>query len=141
MDTPPYVYNVKTNKLNVRWSNKNKDVSYAVERIFTRHPTRFNSSSVNNTGVFIDMLRATFRSQYQKIPAATFFDLGGIDTFYNRTAIEQLEGFTSSLFEVLRTKMIGPNTAKSGFIYRYNGGRSYNYTIKAGINNTTLQFY
>jgi hypothetical protein len=33
----------------------------------------------------------------------------------------------------MRDKMTGPNTAKSGFIYRYNGSRSYNYTIKAGI--------
>jgi hypothetical protein len=131
-DTRPYVYNVKTNKLNVQWSNNNTEVSYGVERIFTRHPTRFNSSSVNDTGTFVDMSRATFRLQFLVKPADTFFTIGGLNTFYHRNAVEQLEGFTSSLFDIVRAQMIGPNTNKSGLIYRQNGSRLYNVSIKTG---------
>jgi len=132
-DTPPYTYTVNTIKTNISWSNDNKTIDYAVERLFARDPTRFVPSSVNDTGVFIDMLRAIFRTQYQLKPAQTFFDLGGMNTFYRRNAVEQLEGFTSELFDTVRDKMTGPNTEKSGFIYRYNGSRSYNFTIKSGI--------
>ncbi|CAF1437823.1 unnamed protein product [Rotaria magnacalcarata] len=52
-----------------------------------------------------------------------------MNTFYHRNAVEQLEGFNSDLFETVREKMTGPNTAKSGFIYRYNGSQLYNISI------------
>jgi hypothetical protein len=132
-ETPTYSYVLSATKENVQWSDDDKAISYSIHRLFTRHPTRFVPSSVNDTGVFIDMLRAIFRTQFQTKPAQTFFDLGGMNTFYHRNAIEQLEGFTSELFNTVRDKMTGPNTEKSGFIYRYNGSRSYNFTIKSGI--------
>jgi hypothetical protein len=132
-ETPPYSYLLASTKEDIQWSDDNKAISYSINRIFHRHPTNFNPSAVNDTGIFVDMLRAIFRTQFQTKPAQTFFDLGGMNTFYRRNALEQLEGFTSELFYALQDKMTGPNTAKSGFIYRYNGSRSYNYTIKTGI--------
>ncbi|CAF1521064.1 unnamed protein product, partial [Adineta steineri] len=73
-DTPPYVYNIKTKKNNVTWSNNNKKLDYEVERLFTRDKTKFNPSSVNDTGVFINVLRATVRALFERIPteALTF---------------------------------------------------------------------
>jgi hypothetical protein len=132
-ETPPYSYSLSATKKHIQWLNDNKALSYSIYRLFTRHPTRFNPSSVNDTGTFVDLLRATFRTQFQTKPAQTFFDLGGMNAFYHRNALEQLEGFTSELFYRMQDKMTGPNIAKSGFIYRYNGSRTYNYTIKAGI--------
>jgi hypothetical protein len=131
-DTPPYVYNIKTSKINVEWANGNKEISYAVERLFTRHQTRFNLSSVNDTGVFVDLLSASFRTQFGPKPNSNFYTLGGNHTFYHRNALEQLEGFTSELFKTVREKMIGPNTDRSGFVYRQNGSRLYNVSITAG---------
>jgi hypothetical protein len=131
-DTPPYTYTVNTIKTNISWSNDNKKIDYAVERLFARDPTRFVPSSVNDTGVFIDLYRAIFRTQFQTKPAQTFFDLGGMNTFYDRNAIEQLEGFTSDLFNTVRDRMIGPNTDKGGFIYRQNGSQLYDVSIETG---------
>ena len=131
-ETPAYSYVLSATKEDVRWSSDNTNLSYSIHRLFTRHPTRFNPSSVNDTGVFVDMLRATFRSQYGMKPSQSFFALGGTETFYRRNAVEQLEGFTSDLFRAMQDKMVGPNTAMSGYVYRYNGSRSYNYTIKTG---------
>jgi len=131
-DTPPYAYNIKTKKINVQWLNNDKEISYAVERLFTRDPTQFNPSSANDTGVFVDLLRATFRTQFEVKPAPAFYVLGGKNVFYHRNAVEQLEGFTSELFNTLKDKMIGPNTDKSGFVYRQNGSRLYNVSIQTG---------
>jgi hypothetical protein len=131
-DTPPYTYTVNTIKTNVSWSNDNKKIDYAVERLFARDPTRFVPSSVDDTGVFIDLYRAIFRSQFGTKPTPAFFDLGGMNTFYHRNAIEQLEGFTSDLFKSVREKMIGPNTEKGGFIYRQNGSQLYDVSIETG---------
>jgi hypothetical protein len=131
-DTPPYVYNVKTTKTNVEWSNDNGEINYAVERLFTRHETRFNSSSVNDTGCFVDLLRASSRTQFQNKPTQAFYDTTGYNPFYHRNAVEQLEGFDSDLFQKIREKMIGPNTDMSGLIYRQNGSRLYNVSITTG---------
>jgi hypothetical protein len=131
-DTPPYVYNIKTRKTNVEWANNNTVVSYAVERLFTRHETRFNPSSVNDTGVFVNLLRATIRTQFGSKPSSVFYVLGGNNPFHHRNAVEQLEGFTSPLFETIREKVRGPNTKMSGFIYRQNGSRLYNVSITTG---------
>jgi hypothetical protein len=131
-DTPPYAYDVKTKKMNVQWSNDSKVINYTVERLFTRHPTLFNSSSVDDVGIFVDMLRAIYRTQFQAKPAPTFFDLGGDNPFYHRNAVEQLEGFISSLFTTMQDKMYGPNTNKYGFVYRQNGSRLYNVSIQSG---------
>ena len=134
-ETRPYTYNVTVKKNDIKWSEDNKEISYSVERFFSRHPTEFDSSFVNESGIFVDMLRATFRTQFEVKPADAFYDLGGHDPFYFRNSVEQLEGFTSPLFESMKDKMYGPNTNKSGFIYRYNGSRLYNVTIKAGKTN------
>lgn len=131
-DTPPYPYNIKTKKINVKWLKNNQELSYSVERLFIRDQTRFNESSVNDTGVFIDLLRAIFRSQFSIKPAPLFYEIGKNKAFYHRNAIEQLEGFTSGLFTTVRDKMIGPNTDKSGFIYRQNGSGLYNVSIQTG---------
>jgi hypothetical protein len=132
-ETPAYNYLLSAKKQEVQWSDDNKAINYSIHRVFQRHPTEFDPSGVNDTGVFVDMLRAIFRTQFQTKPAPLFYELGGYNPFYNRNAIEQLEGFTSELFHTMQDKMTGPNVAKSGFIYRYNGSRSYNYTIKSGI--------
>ncbi|CAF3051133.1 unnamed protein product [Rotaria sp. Silwood2] len=131
-DTPSYTYNIKLNKINIQWSNDNKNISYGVERLFTRHPTRFDPSSANDTGVFIDLLRATFRTQYQLKPTETFYDFAGMNTFYHRNAVEQLEGFTSDLFNMIKDQMVGPNSNKTGFVYRQNGSRLFNFSIQVG---------
>jgi hypothetical protein len=131
-DTPPYVYNLKIIKTNVEWANGNTEINYSVQRLFTRHQTRFNPSSVNDTGVFVNLLRATIRTQFAPKPTAAFYTLAGNNPFYHLNAVKQLEGFTSELFEIVREKMIGPNTKMSGFIYRQNGSRLYNVSITAG---------
>jgi hypothetical protein len=131
-DTPPYAYNIKTKKINVQWSNNTEEISYAVERLFTRDPTKFNPLSVNDTGVFIDLLRATFRAKFQPKPAPAFYVLGGNNAFYHRNALEQLEGFNSELFNTIKDTMVGPNLEKSGFVYRQNGSRLYNVSIQTG---------
>ncbi|CAF2653669.1 unnamed protein product [Rotaria sp. Silwood2] len=132
-ETRPYSYLLSSTKKDVQWSTDSKSISYSIHRLFTRHPTRFDPSSANDTGVFIDLVRAIFRTQYQLKPTQAFYDFAGMNTFYHRNAVEQLEGFTSDLFNTVKEKMTGPNKNKSGFIYRYNGSRSYNYTIKAGL--------
>ncbi|CAF2814292.1 unnamed protein product [Rotaria sp. Silwood2] len=132
-ETRPYSYLLSSTKQNIQWSEDYSSISYSVHRLFTRHPTRFDSSSVNDTGVFIDFVRAMFRAQFPIKAVPIFYHLGGMETFYHRNAIEQLEGFTSDLFDIVRQKMTGPNTAKSGFIYRYNDSRAYNYTVKSGL--------
>ncbi|CAF1188767.1 unnamed protein product [Rotaria sordida] len=130
-NTPSYTYNMETNKINIQWSNDNKHIRYAIERLFTRHPIQFNPSSANDTGVFLDLVRAIFRTQFQAKAAQSFYELSGMETFPHRNAVEQLEGFTSDLFKSFQDKMIGPNRAKSGFIYRYNGSGLFNYSIQA----------
>jgi hypothetical protein len=137
-DTPPYTYTVNTIKKNISWSNDNKKIDYAVERLFARDPTRFVPSSVNDTGVFVDLYRALFRTQYEKKPDRSFFHLSGMNTFYPGNAIEQLEGFTSDSFKLLRDKMYGPNTEKGGFIYRQNGSQLYNVSIETGKKTTYI---
>ncbi|CAF3356228.1 unnamed protein product [Rotaria sp. Silwood1] len=132
-ETPSYSYSLSSTKKDVQWSADNKSISYSIHRLFTRHPTRFDPTFVNDTGVFLDLVRAIFRTQFQLRATQTFYDFAGMNTFYHRNAVEQLEGFTSELFRIVQDKMTGPNKAKSGFIYRYNGSRSYNYTIKAGL--------
>jgi hypothetical protein len=135
-ETPPYSYLLNSTKQDIQWSKDNKAISYSIYRLFSRHETRFNPSSVDDTGVFVDLLRATFRTQFGLKPAPAFYALGGNNLFYHRNAVEQLEGFTSELFNTVKDKMTGPNLDKSGFIYRYNGSRNYNFTIKAGIKYT-----
>ncbi|CAF2023302.1 unnamed protein product [Rotaria magnacalcarata] len=132
-ETRAYSYSLSATKQDIQWSDDNKSISYSIHRLFTRHPTRFDPSSVHDTGVFIDLVRAIFRTSFGHKPSQAFYALAGKNTFYRRNAVEQLEGFNSDLFETVREKMTGPNTAKSGFIYRYNGSRSYNYTIKSGL--------
>ncbi|CAF3522568.1 unnamed protein product [Adineta steineri] len=132
-ETPAYSYLLSATKKDIRWSNDNKAISYSIHRIFTRHKTQFNPSSVNDTGVWVDLLRAIFRTQFERKPGSSFFDIAGKNTFHRGNAIEQLEGFTSELFYLMRDKMKGPNIDKYGFIYRYNGSRSYNYTIRSEI--------
>lgn len=132
-ETRPYSYSLLAGKEDVKWSEDNKAISYSIYRSFHRHETRFDPSSVNDTGVFVDLLRAMFRTQFGSKAASAFYALGGNNLFYNRNAIEQLEGFTSDLFFTMQDKMTGPNTAKSGFIYRYNGTQNYDFTIRAGM--------
>jgi hypothetical protein len=134
-ETPPYSYLLSASKKHIKWSNDDKAISYSIYRVFTRHETRFNPSSVNDTGVFVDLLRASFRTQFGAKPSPAFYAIGGNNLFYKRNAVDQLEGFTSDLFYAMQDKMTGPNTAKSGFIYRYNGSRTYNFTIKSGMIN------
>jgi hypothetical protein len=132
-ETPPYSYLLSATKKHIQWSEDNKAISYSIYRTFTRHATRFNPSSVNDTGTFVDLLRAMFRTQFGSKPSPAFYAIGGNNLFYHRNAVEQLEGFTSDLFYAMQDKMTGPNVAKSGFIYRYNGSRTYNFTIRSGI--------
>ena len=131
-ETPAYSYVLSATKEDVRWGEGDAKLSYSIHRSFTRHPTRFNPSSINDTGVFVDMLRATFRSQFGPKPSPSFFELGGTETFYHRNAVEQLEGFTSDLFRAMQDKMVGPNREKYGYVYRQNGSRLYNMTIRTG---------
>ncbi|UJR24865.1 hypothetical protein I4U23_006234 [Adineta vaga] len=132
-ETRAYHYHLDATKQHVHWSNDNKALSYSIYRVFTRHSTKFEPSAVNDTGIYVDLIRAIFRTQFGKKPAQTFFDMGGMNVFNYGNSIQQLEGFTTELFNTVREKMTGPNTAKSGFIYRYNGSRSYNYTIRSGL--------
>ena len=134
-ETAPYSYLLSATKEDVQWSDDNKALTYSINRVFTRHETRFNPASVNDTGTFVDLLRAMFRTQFTAKPSPAFYAIGGHNPFYTRNAVEQLEGFTSDLFFAMQEKMTGPNIAKSGFIYRYNGTRNYNFTIKSGILN------
>ena len=131
-DTPPYTYNMKTSKTNVQWLENNRKLSYAVEQLFTRDPKRFNLSLVNDTGVFVDLLRATLRSQFGAKPTPAFYMLGGKNPFSRRNAVEQIEGFTSDLFKSMQHKMTGPNTGKFGIVYQQNGSRLYNISISTG---------
>lgn len=131
-ETRGYHYVLSATKKEVQWSNDNEALSYAIYRIFTRNPKKFEPSSVDDKGVFVDILRATIRTKFEKKASAPFFLIGGNNPFYYRNAIEQLEGFDSGLFNQVKDKLTGPNKKKYGFIYRYNGSRSYNYTIKAG---------
>jgi hypothetical protein len=131
-ETPAYAYNVETKKINIQWLNNNKEISYGVERLFNRDPIQFDPSLVNETGIFLDMLRAIYRVQFEPRPAQPFYDLGGINTFYRRNTLEQLEGFTSELFTTLRDRMKGPNTNQSGLVYRQNGSRLYSVSIESG---------
>ncbi|CAF4928129.1 unnamed protein product, partial [Rotaria magnacalcarata] len=64
-------------------------------------PTRFDPSSVHDTGVFIDLVRAIFRTSFGHKPSQAFYALAGMNTFYHRNAVEQLEGFNSDLFETV----------------------------------------
>ena len=112
------------------WSNNDQQIDYSVERLITRHPTKFRAESVNETGVFMNLVRAGFRTQYTTIPSNSFYDIGKHNPFYSWNAVEQLEGFTTDVFNATRDKMIGPNTDKSGFIYRQNGSRLYNMSIQ-----------
>ena len=82
---------------------------------------------------FIYLPRVFSRTQFEPWPAPSFFALGGMNPFHHRNAVKQLEGFTSDVFKLMQDEMTGPNTAKSGFIYRYNDSQSYNFTIKAGL--------
>ncbi|CAF3763301.1 unnamed protein product [Rotaria magnacalcarata] len=137
-ETRAYSYSLSATKQDIQWSDDNKSISYSIHRLFTHHPTRFDPSSVHDTGVFIDLVRAIFRTSFVRAifrtsfghkPSQAFYALAGKNTFYRRNAVEQLEGFNSDLFETVREKMTGPNTAKSGFIYRYNGSQLYNISI------------
>lgn len=130
--TRGYHYVLSASKKEVQWLKDNTALSYAIYRTFTRNPEKFEPSSVNDTGVFVDILRATVRTQFEKKASTPFFLIGGKNPFYHRNAVEQIEGFTSELFNRVKDKLTGPNTAKYGFIYRYNGSRSYRYSIKAG---------
>ena len=134
-ETPPYSYLLSASKQHIQWSEDKKAITYSIYRVFTRHATRFKASSAKDTGTFVDLLRATLRTQFGAKPSPAFFALGGNNPFYHRNAVEQLEGFTSDLFYAMQDKMTGPNIAKSGFVYRYNGSRTYNFTIKTGMNN------
>ncbi|UJR24862.1 hypothetical protein I4U23_006231 [Adineta vaga] len=133
-DTPAYSYKVKTIKNNIQWSDDDTKLSYEVERLITRDPKNFPVSSANDSGVFIDLLRAIFRTQFFTKPSDSFFDIGGFDPFSQANPIDLLEGFTSPLFDTIRAKMVGPNTAKSGFVYRQNGSRLYNISIDTNLN-------
>jgi len=130
-DTPAYPYSILTKKTDVQWSNDNQEVFYAVERSFQRHST-FDSSAVKDRGVFVDMLRAVFRTPFGTNPDSTFYTMAGKKTgfFVEANAIDQLEGFTSDLFKQMKPSMYGPNLEKYGFIYRQNGSQLYNVTIK-----------
>ena len=140
-EMPPYSYLLSSTKRDIQWSNDNTEISYSIYRVFARHPTKFDWSSVNDTGTFIDFVRAIFRTQFGIKPAPSFYTFAGMNPFYHRNAVEQLEGFTSELFDLVRDKLTGPNTDKSGFIYRYNGSRTYNFTIKAGMNTRQKSRY
>ena len=139
-ETRGYHYVLSASKKEVQWSNDSKALSYGIYRIFSRNPKKFEPTSVNDTGVFVDILRATVRTQFEKKASTPFFLIGGKNPFYHRNAVEQIEGFTSELFNRVKDKLTGPNTAKYGFIYRYNGSRSYSYTIKAGETNRRGRF-
>ncbi|CAF0984599.1 unnamed protein product [Adineta ricciae] len=133
-DTPAYTYKIKTIKNITQWSDNNTKLDYEVSRLITRDPERFKESSLNDTGAFIDLVRAIFRTQFEKAkPAQSFFDLGGENPFPEGKPIELLEGYTSSLFDTVREKMVGPNTDKSGFIYRQNGSRLYSVSIDTDL--------
>ena len=129
-----YSYSLSSTKRNIQWSNDNKEISYSMYRLFNRHPTKFDPSSVNDTGTFVNLIRAIFRTQFRIKPAPSFYTFARMNPFYHRNAVEQLEGFTSELFDLVRDKVTGPNTDKSGFIYRYNASRICNFTIKSGMN-------
>lgn len=132
-ETRPYSYLLSASKGDIQWSDDNKALTYSINRVFSRHATRFDPSSVNDTGTFVDLLRAMFRTQFREGKASpAFYAIGGNNPFYTRNAVEQLEGFTSELFFTMQDKLTGPNTAKSGFIYRYNGTRNYKFTIRPG---------
>lgn len=135
-ETQPYCYVLNATKQHVQWLANNKALRYSIYRVFNRDPVRFQDSSINDTGTFVDILRAITRTQFQAKPSDAFFSIGGHHAFYHRNAVEQIEGFTSPLFYAMQDKMTGPNTKKYGFIYRYNGSRSYNYTIRAGSSSS-----
>ncbi|CAF4121535.1 unnamed protein product, partial [Rotaria magnacalcarata] len=59
-ETRAYSYSLSATKQDIQWSDDNKSISYSIHRLFTHHPTRFDPSSVHDTGVFIDLVRAIF---------------------------------------------------------------------------------
>lgn len=134
-DSPPYSYNILTKKNNVQWSEDQKTISYEVERLYTRHPT-FDPNSVNDKGIFLNMSRAGFRTQFGSKPSPAFYVTAGDYTFSRNNAIDLLEGLTTQLHTTVSGNMIGPNKEKFGFIYRQNGSRLYNVSINSGKHRT-----
>ncbi|CAF4507443.1 unnamed protein product, partial [Didymodactylos carnosus] len=120
-ETRPYMYDINATKADIEWVNNDQDLKYSIHRIFTRQKD-FDQTLLTAEGTFVDILRAIFRSQFSNIQEL-FFDMGGNDIFYQRPGIDELEGFTSSLFRAMQDKMTGPNVAKYGYVYRYNGSR------------------
>ncbi|CAF0725751.1 unnamed protein product [Didymodactylos carnosus] len=138
-ETRPYVYDIKVKKENIKWINNDQNLEYSVQRLFQRHKN-FDETLLTEDGTFVNILRAIFRAQYGRSQdSGTFETFVGKDVsrdvFYKKLGIEELEGFTSELFEKMKDSMMGPNTDKYGFVYRYNGSRAYNFTIRVDNEN------
>jgi flagellar basal body-associated protein FliL len=80
-ETEAYSYLLSATKQDVQWSEDQQSISYSIYRLFNRHPTQFNPSAVNDTGIFVNMLRALFRTQFDSKASPAFFDIGGYSPF------------------------------------------------------------
>ena len=133
-DAGPYTYDVKTNRKNITWYNDNEHMSYEIERIFVRDPNGFNSSSVDDRGNFVNMVRSLIRTKFEGIPSHAFEAAIDDEPPFRKDPIELLEGYVSKGSRRVQDQMKGPNTDKYGLVYRQNGSRLYNMTIKTSMN-------
>lgn len=131
-DSRPYVYDLKTNRKNIQWHNGNKEMSYEVERIFVRHPELFDPASLDDRGNFINMVRTLIRSKFEATPSPAITAAFVEEPPFRHDPMEILEGYVSPSSLKVQERMVGPNTEKYGLIYRQNGSRLYNMTIKTG---------
>lgn len=135
-ETQPMYYEVKIKKNNVQWTNDNKKIQYSTERFFQRHG-QFSEDLLNQEGAFVDILRAMFRTKFERVADPLFYILGGNNAFNYSKAIDKVEGYISPIFVAISARMQGPNKDKYGFIYRYNGSNGFNFTIHTGIDNSS----
>jgi len=135
-ETKPLYYELKVNKNNVEWLEDDKQIRYSVERLFKRHG-EFSEDLLNQQGAFVDILRAMFRTKFERVADPVFYILGGNNAFNYSKAIDKLEGYIAPIFGAISARMQGPNKDKYGFIYRYNGSNGFNFTIHTGIDNSS----
>lgn len=132
-DTRPYTYNIKTNRKNITWYKNNREMSYEIERIFKRDPTQFHPSSMTDRGHFVNMVRALIRSKFEMSAGQAFEIAAADEPPFRDNPVELLEGYLSTASAQVQKQMKGPNTEKYGLVYRQNGSRLYNMTIKTGM--------
>ncbi|CAF1002188.1 unnamed protein product [Didymodactylos carnosus] len=134
-ETDPFMYKLLIKKNDIEWFNDNTEVTYTVERFFERLGI-FDKTLLEGEGAFVNIPRVLFRTRFDRKPDQNFFAGSGLNVFNYTHAVDLIEGFNSATFSLIRSNMMGPNTEKYGYIYRYNTSRGYNYTIRTGFNDS-----